>query len=204
MIDLSTLSNLTDAILEAFDYARKTDIPLIIKNTGHDWKGRSSAPGSLALWTHKLQTPNVPMILHQNFQPSNCTTYPEEIVVEVGAGEQWGNIYEFAQKNGLAVLGGTCPSVGIAGWLSGGGHSPLTPVFGMGVDNVRQVELATPRGDILIATECQNEDLFFAVRGGGGGTFGVITKIWYQTIEKFELQVGHMANSRKLSLLKEA
>ena len=80
--------------------------------------------------------------------------------------------------------------MGIAGWLAGGGHSPLTPAYGLGVDNVRQVEIVLPNGDVKIANACQNEVLYFAVRGGGGGTFGVVTNITYKAIDKVEVQVN--------------
>ena len=66
----------------------------------------------------------------------------------------------------------------------------------MGVDNVRQVEIVTVNGDVVIANECQNHDLFFAVRGGGGGTYGVITNVTYMAIEKHEVQVCRSSGVR--------
>lgn len=107
----------------------------------------------------------------------------------MGAGETWEGTYTFAHKHNLAVVGGTCGTVGVAGWLHGGGHSPLTTKYGMGADNLRQVEIVTPDGAVKIANECQNPDLFFAVRGGGGGTFGVVTNITYRALPLFEVQV---------------
>lgn len=176
-------------IQAAFKFAQDTKTPLVIKNTGHDWKGRSGAPGSLALWTHNLRSPKVPIVLNCNFKPLNCTDHPQETVLHFGPGETWAGAYQFAESNKLAVLGGTCGTVGIAGWLHGGGHSPLTPVYGMGVDNVRQIEIVTPRGEVKIANECLNTDLFFAVRGGGGGTFGVVTNITYKAVPRCKIQV---------------
>jgi FAD binding domain-containing protein len=189
MIDIQSLDTLYSDIEAAFSYTRSTKTPLVIKNTGHDWKGRSSGPGSLALWTHKLQHPTVPIKIDWSFTPAGCSDHPSEIVFHYGPGQQWGKAYEFADRNGLAIVGGTCGTVGIAGWLQGGGHSPLSPIYGMGVDNVRQLEIITPKGGKVIANECQNSDLFFAMKGGGGGTFGVITSITYKAIEKHELQV---------------
>lgn len=70
----------------------------------------------------------------------------------------------------------------------------MSPTYGMGVDNVRQIEVIVPHGsnglpEKLVANECQNNDLFFALRGGGAGTYGIITKITYKALEKFPVQV---------------
>ena len=183
--------------------AQNMNRTLVIKNTGHDWKGRGGAPHSLALWTHNLQsssTPSVPIVLSPKFKPFNCDNHPEETVFHFAAGEQWGGAYEFAEENNLAVVGGTCPTVGIAGWIHGGGHSPLSPIYGLGVDNVRQIEIVTPQGELLIANECTEQDLFFAVKGGGGGTWGVVTNITYKAVPKFEVQVRARVGSEMLLL----
>lgn len=64
----------------------------------------------------------------------------------------------------------------VGGWLQGGGHGALTPRYGLGVDNVVEVEVVTVDGQVRTANLCQNSDLFWALRGGGGGTWGVVTK----------------------------
>ncbi|KAF8152983.1 FAD-binding domain-containing protein [Crassisporium funariophilum] len=160
-------------IIAAFKFTHETGVPLVIKNTGHDFKGRSSAPGSLALWMHNLK-----YITHDpNFVPEGChsTEYQGTSAVTFGAGEQFEEIYTFADENGLEVVGGSDQSVGAAGgWGQGGGHSSLTPVLGMGADRTLQYKIVTPDGVYRIANSCQNKDLFFALRGGGGGTFGVV------------------------------
>ena len=188
------VSNINDIRL-GLKYATDTKTPLVVKNTGHDWKGRSAGPGAIALWTHGLQSnasaggPVTPILLEANFKPLGCDIPSGETVLHFAAGEQWAGVYQFAEDHDLAVLGGTCPSVGVAGWLQGGGHSPLSPVFGMGVDNVRQIDLITPQGDLMTANECMNPDLYFALRGGGAGTWGVITNITYKAVPKFKIQV---------------
>lgn len=93
----------------------------------------------------------------------------------------------------MTVVGGAANSVGAAGgWIQGGGHSPLGALYGMGVDSecryvwahyfylphsilidVLQFNVVKPDGKIVAANACQNEDLFWALRGGGGGTWGV-------------------------------
>lgn len=75
------------------------------------------------------------------------------------------------------MVGGSCPTVGAAGgYLAGGGYSALTPKYGLGVDNAMQIKAVLPDGRFVTANRCQNSDIFFALRGGGGGTFGVVTE----------------------------
>lgn len=180
----------TSHIKAVLEYVKSTGKPLVVRNTGHDWKGRSAGSDSVAIWTHDLRSPHVRPVYEENFVPYNCRGVCDpEKVITVGGGEIWGTAYDFANINNRAILGGTCRSVGMAGWLSGGGHSPFTPHLGMGVDNVRQVEMVTPDGNVVVANEHHNEDLFFAIRGGGGGTFGVVTSITYKTVNIFEPQV---------------
>ena len=64
--------------------------------------------------------------------------------------------------------------VGLVGWLTGGGHGYLSTTYGMGADNLLEASIVTPNGTLLTANPCQNSDIFFATRGGGGSTFGVV------------------------------
>ncbi|XP_006462933.1 hypothetical protein AGABI2DRAFT_207587 [Agaricus bisporus var. bisporus H97] len=148
----------------AFAFVKEHDIPLVVKNTGHDYKGRSSAPGSLGLWTYNLKD----MKYTPDFVPTGCSTKPQQGFT-AGAGVQWGEAYAFADSNNITV------TVGVTGgWLQGGGHGALSPSLGLGVDRVLEIKVVTPDGELKIANECQNEDLFWALRGGGGGTYGVV------------------------------
>ena len=65
-------------------------------------------------------------------------------------------------------------SVGVVGWFTGGGHGFLSSTYGMGADNLLEATVVTPRGDIVVTNQCQYPDLFYAIRGGGGGTYGVV------------------------------
>jgi hypothetical protein len=161
-------------------------VPLTIKNTGHDYKGRSSAPNTLALWTHNVQpTPQ----LVKGFIPDGCSQ-PVGDGVTFGAGQQFDGLYKFADDNGITVLGGASGSVGPAGgWITGGGHSAITNAFGLGVDNVLQIRTVLPNGTYVTVNECQNQDLWFALRGGGGGTFGVNFEMTTRALPKVTLQV---------------
>jgi hypothetical protein len=115
----------------------------------------------------------------------------------LGAGEQDYDVFQALAQNNAVTVGGTYDvghqllevtfssrrkansrqTVGIVGWATSGGHGWLTSSYGQGADNIYEVEIVTPQGRTLIANECQNTDIFWATRGGGGGTFGVITKI---------------------------
>lgn len=67
--------------------------------------------------------------------------------------------------------------VGVVGWATGGGHGFMTGEYGQGADNILEAAIVTPNGDLITANECQNEDIYWAIRGGGGNTFGVIVNM---------------------------
>ncbi|KAL4809499.1 hypothetical protein BDV18DRAFT_157254 [Aspergillus unguis] len=177
-------------VQETLRFAREKGLRLVVKNTGHDYLGRSSAPDSFALWTHNIQPP---IELVHKFVPEKCSEAVGDVIT-VGAGQQFGGVYEFANAHGYRVVGGTSPSVGIAGgWLAGGGHSMLSNELGLGVDNVQQIKAVLPDGRYITASRCQNQDIFFALRGGGGGTFGVVTEISYSVHPKKPMQFARVS-----------
>ncbi|QRV85209.1 FAD-binding domain protein [Ceratobasidium sp. AG-Ba] len=167
-----------DAI-NAFSFSKRTSVPLSIMNTGHDFAGRSSGLGTLALWTHNLKG----ITYAPNFVPDKCSGAGIPAMT-YGAGEYLESIYEFADANGITFIGGSHRTVGAAGWTMGGGHSVFTNTYGLGVDRVRQFRIVTPDGQYRTANECQNQDLFWALRGGGGGTFGVVIEMTSEVVPK--------------------
>ncbi|KAK4187718.1 putative FAD-linked oxidoreductase YvdP [Podospora australis] len=173
----------------AVDFARKHEIRLVVKASGHDYLGRSSAPGALSIWVRYLHAGVVES--HADFQPSGCNLSLDTTAVTVGGGTLMKDLLNALQVDGLATVAGASPDVAIGGYLTGGGHSVLSATQGLAADNVLQIEMVTPQGDIVTANECQNNDLFWAVRGGGGGTFGVVTKATLRTFTS--PPVGSMA-----------
>ncbi|KAJ7617895.1 FAD-binding domain-containing protein [Roridomyces roridus] len=158
-------------VLAAYSFSKQFGVPLVVRGTGHEYKGRSGNPGSLAIWTHGLKSiTNAP-----KFVPTNCPkTVKPRTAVTIGAGVIYEELIDFADTNSLTIPAGGCISVGAAGgYPQGGGHSMFSNVYGLAADRVLEIEVVTPRGDHLIANECQNTDIFWAMRGGGGGTFGV-------------------------------
>ncbi|KAG8737195.1 hypothetical protein FRC10_008481 [Ceratobasidium sp. 414] len=158
-------------VVAAFVFSRMTSVSLVIKNSGHDYKGRSSAPNALTLWTHNIKYINY----NASFKPDLCPSATAVPAVTYGAGQDFASLYEFAEANNITILGGTDKTVGAAGgWVQGGGHGILSNTLGLGVDRVLQFKVVTPDGLVRVANACQNSDLFWALRGGGGGTFGVV------------------------------
>ncbi|QRV95987.1 FAD-binding domain protein [Ceratobasidium sp. AG-Ba] len=164
-------------VTQAFAFSNRTGVPLSIKNTGHDFAGKSSGPGTLALWTRNMQD----IKYDASFVPDGCSV-PGVPAVTNGAGVDLEAMYEFAEANKITFVGGSAKTVGVAGWLLGGGHSVLSNHYGLGVDRVLQFKVVTPDGQYRTANACQNQDLFWALRGGGGGTFGVVMEITSEVI----------------------
>ncbi|KAH6629723.1 FAD binding domain-containing protein, partial [Boeremia exigua] len=157
----------------AFKFAARKGIRVNVKSTGISLQGRSTAFGSLSIWTRYIKG----IQIYSAFQAEKCASAGSSAAAIVAAGETVRAIYEAAGERDMIVVAGLSQHVGIVGWVTGGGHGPLSSTYGMGVDNVLEVKMVTPNGDYLTANACQNTDLFWAVRGGGGGTFGVITEV---------------------------
>jgi FAD/FMN-containing dehydrogenase len=99
----------------------------------------------------------------------------------VGAGAHLVDLYAAVAPHGVAIPGGTCPTVGISGLALGGGHGVIARKLGLTCDSVRAVRIVTAAGDLLTCDEASNPDLFWASRGGGGGNFGVVTRFTFAT-----------------------
>ena len=165
-----------DDVSKTLDFVRKHGVRLSIKNTGHDYFGRSSAANSLALWTHHLKDAKY----HKTFQPKGCKANYENIG-EIGAGIQAQEAWEFFEPLGMLVTVGAVGSVGIAGGFGqGGGHGPLGPAYGLMVDQAVEFEVVTADGQQRPINECNDPDLFWAMRGGGGGNYAVLTSYKFQ------------------------
>src|ERR1700688_3980221 len=93
----------------------------------------------------------------------------------VGAGASLGQLYKGIAPAGFAFPGGSCPTVGVSGHVLGGGYGYLARPYGLACDNVLSIDLVNPQGQQIHADAQQNADLFWACRGGGGGSFGVVT-----------------------------
>lgn len=156
-------------------FAQQHNIPLVIKASGHDYKGRSAGKGSLMIWLYKYESE---MRFEKDFVPVGASE-PIGDAISFGAGHDMESVASFADQHGGAVISGTAKSVYPAGgFLQGGGHSPLSVVYGLAVDNAYQIEGILANGTSFKASRQQHADLFFALRGGGGGTFAIVTRVY--------------------------
>ncbi|CAE6433167.1 unnamed protein product [Rhizoctonia solani] len=167
-------------VTQGFAFSKRTGVPLSIKNTGHDFAGRSSAPGTLSFYTNNIKYINY----SATFVPEGCQQDGIPALT-YGAGQDMESLFLFADKNNLTFIGGSSRTVGAAGgWVQGGGHAILSNTYGLGADRVLQFKVVTPDGRSRVANACQNKDLFWALRGGGGGTFGVVLEATSQVVPK--------------------
>ncbi|KAI0906301.1 hypothetical protein F4823DRAFT_607600 [Ustulina deusta] len=150
-------------------FATYFNIRVVIKNTGHDYNGKSTGAGAISLWTHNLKRIDI-----IDYKSVNYTGK----AIKVGAGVQVEEAYTAASVRGLTVVGGECPTVGYAGgYTQGGGHSALSSMYGLAADQVLEWEVVDGRGRLLKANPSVNPDLYWALCGGGGGSFGVVTSM---------------------------
>ncbi|KAF7719017.1 FAD binding, berberine domain-containing protein [Penicillium ucsense] len=166
-------------IQHAVRFAGNHNLRLVIKNSGHDFLGRSAAPESLQILTHSMT--DIEML--DNFIPKGGKK-SEGTAMRIGAGVQLPEMYVAAAKQGRAIVAGAAHTVGAAGgYIQGGGHSPFGQWKGLASDNALEFEVVVADGSLVTANAYQNRDLFWALRGGGGGTFGVVTRVTIRTFE---------------------
>ncbi|RMZ72536.1 fad binding domain-containing [Pyrenophora seminiperda CCB06] len=158
-------------IQTAMNFARSLDLRLVVKNTGHDFRGHSVGYGALSIWTHPLKD----MMMLENYVDESGYRGP---AIKAGAGVETFELYKFANQHGYVAVGGEGQTIGVmGGYIQGGGHSPLSSIYGMAADQVLGFEVVTPIGEFVTANSTSNTELFWALKGGGGGTFGVVTSV---------------------------
>jgi FAD/FMN-containing dehydrogenase len=169
----------TADIVAAVNFAREHNLRLVVKGGGHSYLGRSNAPDSLLIWTRRMNT----VVRHDAFVAEGCAMAPQP-AVSVGPGAIWGHTYnEVTTKGGRYVQGGGCLTVGIGGLVLAGGFGSHSKQFGTAAANLLEAEVVTADGAVRIANACTNPDLFWGLRGGGGGSLGVVTRLTLRTHE---------------------
>jgi len=166
-------------VAAAVKFARAHNLRLVVKGGGHSYLGGSNAPDSLLVWTKPMRA----IELHDSFVGKGCKG-PGEPAVSLGAGCIWLEAYDaVTTKAGRYVQGGGCTTVGVAGLVQGGGFGSFSKGFGTGAANLLEAEVVTADGQVRIANAATNPELFWALKGGGGGTFGVVTRLTLRTHE---------------------
>jgi FAD/FMN-containing dehydrogenase len=166
-------------VAAAVEFARREGVRLVVKGGGHSYFGNSNAADSLLVWTRALDRVDI----HDAFVPTSAPmgTRPR-YAVSVGAGAIWGRVYEaVAARHGRYVQGGGCLTVGVPGFVLGGGFGSFSKAFGTGAANLLEAEVVTADGRTRIVNAWRDPDLFLALKGGGGGTFGVTTRLTLAT-----------------------
>ena len=162
-------------IAAAVDFAREHHLRLVVKGGGHSYQGTSNAPDSLLIWTRHMHD----VTIEPAFIPQGCqATHAHQRAVTVGSGTIWMQAYEaVTTKAGAYVQGGGCTTVGVAGLIQSGGFGSFSKHYGMAAAGLLEAEVVTADGKVRVANPCTNPDLFWALKGGGGGTFGVVSRL---------------------------
>ena len=177
-------------VAAAVDFARERNLRLVVKGGGHSYLGASNAADSLLIWTRGMDR----ITLHDAFVPEGCAgIVPPQPVVTLDAGVIWGQAYAtVATGGGRYVQGGGCLTVGVAGLVQGGGFGTYSKRFGTAGASLLEAEVVTADGAIRIVNAGRDSDLFWALKGGGGGAFGVVTRLTLRTWDLPAL-FGHVA-----------
>lgn len=162
-----------DAV-EAVRFAREHDLAIHIQATGHGTP--HVIDGGMLITTRRLDA------LHIDAEARTAT---------IGAGLRWRAVADAAAPHNLAPITGSAPGVGVVGFLLGGGLGPLARSHGFGSDWMRSVRVVTGAGELVTASETENPDLFWALRGGKSG-FGIVTEVTIELAEIPALYAGSM------------
>jgi FAD/FMN-containing dehydrogenase len=156
---LRALCKTPHAVSVVVEWCRSNNLPFAIRCGGHSYEGFSQST-SVVIDTRLMDA------IHVDTKTGTAT---------VGAGTSLGTLYKAIAPYKLAFTGGSCPTVGVSGHLLGGGYGYLARPFGLACDSLQSVDLIDADGRQIHADATENPDLFWACRGGGGGSFGVAT-----------------------------
>jgi FAD/FMN-containing dehydrogenase len=162
------------AVAAAVSFAREHDLRLVVKGGGHSYQGTSNAADSLLVWTRRMDG----VVLHDAFVAAGCSgRVAPTRAVSVGAGAIWSHVYDaVTTEAGGYVQGGGCMTVGVAGLIQSGGFGSFSKRYGMAAASLLEAEVVTADGAVRIANPCTNPELFWGLKGGGGGSLGVVTR----------------------------
>ncbi|OAG00945.1 FAD-binding domain-containing protein [Paraphaeosphaeria sporulosa] len=158
----------------AVNFARNRNIRLVIKNSGHNFNGNNIGGNSLSIWVHNLRG----LTYHPNFTIPGYTGR----AVAMAGGTRATDVSAASRMYNTTILNAGGADVAVpGGYFQGAGHSSYASFYGLAADHVLQIRAVTADGRFVVADAQTNPDLFWAFRGGGGGTFGVVTSIVVRT-----------------------
>ena len=171
----------TAHVVAAVNFARQYNLRLVVKGGGHSYQGTSDAPDSLLVWTRHMND----VTLHDAFVAQGCAgSVALQPAVSLGAGAVWMDAYTaVTTRAGRYVQGGGCATVGVAGLIQSGGFGSFSKNFGTAAAGLLEAELVTADGQVRIANARTNPELYWGIKGGGGGSLGVITRLTLRTHE---------------------
>ena len=171
----------TADVVAAVNFARTNNLRLVVKGGGHSYQGTSNSADSLLIWTRAMNK----IVVHKIFVAHGCEAKQSpQPAVTIEAGALWLQAYnEVTTKSGRYVQGGGCATVGVAGLIQSGGFGSFSKNYGLAAAALLEAEIVTADGSVEIVNACKKPDLFWALKGGGGGSFGVVTKLTLRTRE---------------------
>ena len=169
----------TQDVVAAVIFAREHHLRLVVKGAGHSYQGTSTAPDSLLVWTRAMNA----VTLHDAFVPRGSSEAAVPAVT-AEAGAVWIDVYHHVTTlGGRYVQGGGCTDVGVAGLIQSGGFGSFSKTFGSAAAGLLEAEIVTADGVARVVNAHQDPDLFWALKGGGGGSWGVVTRVTLKTHE---------------------
>lgn len=162
-------------VVAAVDFAREHRLRLVVKGGGHSYQGTSNAADSLLVWTRRMDD----ISMHEAFVATGCAAQASpQRAVSIGAGAIWAQAYDaVATQAGGYVQGGGCMTVGVGGLIQSGGFGSFSKRYGLASGSLLEAEVVTADGELRIANACTNPELFWGLKGGGGGSLGVVTRV---------------------------
>jgi FAD/FMN-containing dehydrogenase len=187
----------TADVVAAVRFARENNLRLVVKGGGHSYQGTSCCADSLLIWTRAMDD----IVLHDAFVPDGCAgKQAPRPAVSVGAGAIWLQTYDaVTTKAGRYVQGGGCMTVGVAGLVQSGGFGSFSKNYGLAAAGLLEAEVVTADGAVRLANACTNPELLWGIKGGGGGSLGVVTRVTLRTRDLPEYFGGVFATVRARS-----
>ena len=179
-------------VANAVLWAREHNVPIRVRSGGHNYEGYSNGNCTLVIDISEMNAMEI----------DEC-----EGILHVQAGVTNRQVYGFVSSRGYPFPGGTCPTVGVSGYALGGGWGLSCRMLGLGCDSLTEIRIVNYEGKVLTVSRLCNADLFWALRGAGGGNFGVVTAMAFRLPEKadkvtlIEIDYLHVSSREQVRFL---